>query len=45
MGRLLTAAKVVVTPENLEEFLGVPVSAGTAADEVAGDADDEETDK
>ena len=43
---VLVADEVVFTTDALEEFLGVPVSAGTAAaDEVAGDADDEEADK
>lgn len=40
---VLVADEVVFTTEALEEFLGVPVSAGTAADEVATDA--EEADK
>ncbi len=42
---VLVADEVVFTTDALEEFLGVPVSAGTAAAEVAGDADDEEADK
>jgi large subunit ribosomal protein L4 len=42
---VLVADEVVFTTDALEEFLGVPVSAGTAADEVAGDAGDEEADK
>jgi large subunit ribosomal protein L4 len=43
---VLVADEVVFTTDALEEFLGVPVSAGTAAaDEVAGGADDEEADK
>jgi large subunit ribosomal protein L4 len=42
---VLVADEVVFTTDALEEFLGVPVGAGTAAaDEVAGGADDEEAD-
>ncbi|HZD96627.1 MAG TPA: 50S ribosomal protein L4 [Micromonosporaceae bacterium] len=43
---VLVADEVVFTTDALEEFLGVPVSAGTAtADEVSEDADDKEADK
>jgi len=40
---VLVADEVVFTTDALEEFLGVPVGAGTAADEVSDD-DDEEAD-
>jgi large subunit ribosomal protein L4 len=43
---VLVADEVVFTTEALKEFLGVPVSAGTAAAaDVSDDADDEEADK
>jgi large subunit ribosomal protein L4 len=42
---VLVADEVVFTTDALEEFLGVPVSAGVAADEASDDADDEEADK
>ena len=42
---LLVADEVVFTTDALEEFLGVPVSAGTATADEVSDGDDEEADK
>jgi large subunit ribosomal protein L4 len=42
---VLVADEVVFTTDALEEFLGVPVSAGAATADADADADDEEADK